>query len=178
MGTMPWKLHIIRASDFVRLDASERLDLEASKELLRAVAKACLKRGLSSSIIDLRSLPEVPQPQFTVNQIHSLVCEFADSGFDCGQRLVILCASDVHGGAKKFAFISRMRGLKVKVFTGFEQAIAWLSREEDASMADSQPAITSQEDEEEARRIRILHQSTALRYESARARERSRKSVD
>ena len=41
---MPVELQIIQASEFVRLDASEHLDFEASKQALQSMAKACRKR--------------------------------------------------------------------------------------------------------------------------------------
>jgi hypothetical protein len=53
---MPIQLHVIRASEFVRLDSQEYLDFEASKQALQGLARACRKRGLDRAMLDLRRL--------------------------------------------------------------------------------------------------------------------------
>jgi hypothetical protein len=126
---MPWDLHVIQASEFVRVNAADHLDVETSKELLQSIALACVKRGVSRALLDLRPVPESPAPRFTVNELDILIRTFAAAGFNSGQRLAVLYAKDVHGGARKFAFIGRMRGLKVHAFSEFEEAITWLWRD-------------------------------------------------
>ena len=42
---MPVELQVIRASEFVCLDADELLDFEASKNALQGLAQACRKRS-------------------------------------------------------------------------------------------------------------------------------------
>jgi hypothetical protein len=39
----------------------------------------------------------------------------------------VLYQHDVHGGVRNFAFIGRMRGLKVQAFTEYPAALHWLS---------------------------------------------------
>jgi hypothetical protein len=126
---MPVELQVIRASEFIRLDPGSHLDFEASKNVLRDLAHACRKRGLDRAMVDLRSLPVPPKPIFTVAELAALVLTFQDAGFTRQQRLAILYNSDVYGGIRNFAFISRMRGLKVQAFTDFESAFQWLSEE-------------------------------------------------
>jgi hypothetical protein len=162
---MGWDLHIIRANEFIRLDAYERLDLEASKALLATLARACIKRGVRCALIDLRGLPEVPVPQFTANDLDALVRAFADAGFNCGQRLAILYRRDVHGDVRKFAFISRMRGLNVQAFSDFESAVGFLSGAEVQEVADQRQDIPVEamdaEKEPRPRRIKIMPKEKA-----------------
>ena len=126
---MPLELQVIRASEFVRLDADDLLDLEASKEALRSLAQACRKRGLDCAMLDLRTLPVPARPQFNMTELVALVGTFREAGFTRQQRLAILYRHDVHGGVRNFAFISRLRGLQVQAFNEFEGALLWLSSE-------------------------------------------------
>jgi len=77
---MPIELQVIRASEFIRLDARARLDLEQSKKVLEALAYACRKRGLDRAMVDLRALPFLPRPQFTPTELATLVATFRDPG--------------------------------------------------------------------------------------------------
>jgi hypothetical protein len=127
---MPVELQVIRASEFIRLDAHAHLDLAASKDALQSLAHACHKRGIDSALLDLRSLPVPPKPLFTPTELAALVRTFSEAGFSRQQRLAILYNLDVYGGVRNFAFISRLRGLRVQAFTDFETALQWLSEEQ------------------------------------------------
>jgi len=107
---MPLELHVIRASEFVRVDAHEHLDFEASAKALQALAQACRKRGLGCALLDLRAVPVPDKPLFTTKEIAALVLTFRDAGFSVEQRLAVLYHQDVYGGIRDFAFISRIGG--------------------------------------------------------------------
>ena len=124
---MPLDLHVIRASEFVCLDADERLDFEASKKALHTLAQACRKRGLDCALLDLRSLSVPVRPVFTPKELAALVGTFHEAGFGRQQRLAVLYRIDPHGGARKFAFIGRLSGWQVRAFSDFEAAFLWLS---------------------------------------------------
>jgi len=126
---MPIELQVIRASEFIRLNAQELLDFEASKQVLQSLARAFQKRGLNYAMLDLRQVPVPAKPSFTTDQLAALVGSFREAGFSRQQRLAILYRQDVHGGVRSFAFISRLRGLKVQAFHDFEAAFNWLAEE-------------------------------------------------
>ena len=126
---MPVELQIIRASDFIRLGADELLDFEESKKTLQLLAQACRKRGLDRALLDVRAIPVPAKPRFTSVELAALVGTFREAGFSRQQRLAILYQQDPHRGARKFAFISRMRGLQVQAFNDFETAVNWLWEE-------------------------------------------------
>jgi hypothetical protein len=134
---MPLDLQVIRASEFVRLDPRAHLDFEASQQALQALAHACRKRGLGHALLDLRSVPVLVKPRFTPTQLAALVSTFREAGFSREQRLAVLYREDVHGGARNFAFISRMRGMQVQAFAEFERALLWLS--DDPSQSEALP---------------------------------------
>lgn len=124
---MPLELQVIRANEFVCLDADEHLDFEASKRALQGLAEACRKRGLDRAMLDLRGLPVLPRPHFTAAELAALVGTFRDAGFTRQQRLAIVYDHDVHSIIRNFAFFSKMRGMQVQAFNRFENAIYWLS---------------------------------------------------
>ena len=129
---MPVELQVIRASEFIRLNADEVLDFKATTQVLEGLARACRIRGLNCALLDLRSIPIPARPQFTTTELAALVGAFRKAGFSRQQRLAILYHHDVHGGIRGFAFISRIRGLQVQAFSDYEQAMHWLTGEADA----------------------------------------------
>ena len=124
---MPVELQVIRASEFVCLDANEHLDFEASKKALEGLAKACRKRGLNRALLDLRGLPVLAKPHFTAKETGALAGAFSDAGFAGRQRLAILYEHDVYGIIRDFIDFSRQRGMQVGAFLDYEQATSWLS---------------------------------------------------
>jgi len=129
---MPIDLHIIRASEFVRVSPQGHLNFQASQEALAMLAHACRKRGVDRALLDLRALPMPPKPLFTRSELVALVATFREAGFSRRQRLAVLYRSDPHRGARMFAFISIMRGWHVRAFGDFEEALYWLSKEKGA----------------------------------------------
>src|SRR6267378_7669638 len=123
---MPFEVQIIRASEFVRLDAHEHLDFESSKEALHAMAHACRKRGIDRAILDIRTVPIPEKPLFTRDELSALVETFHDAGFTLNQRLAVLYRQDPHQGIRKFAFIGTLKGWHVRAFSDFERALTWL----------------------------------------------------
>jgi hypothetical protein len=128
---MPIELQIIRANDFVCIDADEHVNFEESRKLLERLATACRKRGLNRAMLDLRDLPVPDKPYFTNAELAALVGAFRDAGFSRHQRLAILYRQDVYGGVRNFTFFSRMRGMHVQAFYEFESAMLWLWKDSD-----------------------------------------------
>jgi hypothetical protein len=125
---MPLELQVIRASEFIRLNARAHLNFEASKNALQTLAHACRKRGLDRALLDLRTLPVPPKPQFTPTELAALISTFRKAGFSRQDRLAVLYSHDVYGGVRKFAFLGRVGGLQVQAFADFEGALHWLSQ--------------------------------------------------
>jgi hypothetical protein len=128
---MPQELQIIRASEFVRFNAQGHFDLPASKLALAELAGACRKRGIAHAMIDLRALHPGPKPVFSPADLAELVNSFREVGFTPQERLAVLYHSDPHRRARLFAFLSTMHGYAVRAFGDFEEALLWLSSEEE-----------------------------------------------
>jgi hypothetical protein len=120
-------MQLIRASEFVRMGARGLLNFDASKGALEDLAAACRKRGVDRALLDLRDLPIPAKPLFTPAQLAALVETFREAGFGRNQRLAVLYREDPHHGARMFAFISALKGWRVKAFADFERALLWLS---------------------------------------------------
>lgn len=132
---MPQELQIIRASEFIRFGAHGHFDLPASKAALAELAGVCRKRGIAHAMMDLRALHPGPKPVFSPADLAELVGTFREVGFTRQERLAILYGSDPHHRARLFAFLSTMHGYAVRAFGNFEEALLWLSSDEETSPA-------------------------------------------
>jgi hypothetical protein len=155
------ELHVIRANEFIRLDVRERLDFEASKQVLRGLVLACRKRGIERALLDLRGLLPSRKPNFTPPQLAGLVTTFREAGFSRQQRLAILYHPDVHVGVRTFAFVNRLRGLQVQPFTEFEEAMKWLSSEPKNKVEHQEGEVSIPITQPKRKLVRILADSTA-----------------
>ena len=127
---MPIELHLIRATEFLRLDADEHIDFEASKRVLQDLAIACWRRGIGRAMLDIRHVPIPDKPSFTHSELAAMAGAFREAGFTRQQRLAILYKTDVYGGVRNFTFFSKLRGLQVQAFDDFEEAFFWLTQEQ------------------------------------------------
>jgi len=153
-------LEIIRASEFIRVDATEHLDFEASKKVLQGLAFACRKRGMDRAMLDLRAVPIPAKPLYTPSQLATLIGAFREAGFTRRQRLAVLFLKDVHGGIRTFAFLSKMRGLEVEAFDDFERALLWLSEGEGDTGEEHRGVPVPIVKREAKRRIEVSHTGT------------------
>ena len=128
---MPVELQIIRAREFIRLGAADRLDLASSREMIRQLAHACHRRGIDRALLDLREVQTGDTPMLSRKDLGALVNTFCSSGFSDRLRLVVLYSSDPHHRARIFALMNVLRGWNVKASENFEEALHWLSDEQD-----------------------------------------------
>jgi hypothetical protein len=124
---MSLELHIIHATDFVRVDPHGQFDLAASRAALALMAGACRKRGINQALLDLRALRAGPKPVFSPADLAELVSTFREAGFTHQQRLALLYHSDPYKRTRLFAFLSTVHGWHVRAFGSFEDALHWLS---------------------------------------------------
>lgn len=123
-ATKPVELQVIRAKEFICLDANAHRDFATSKKSLQELALACRKRGLNRALLDLHGLPIPPGPHFTKEQVATLVGTFRAAGFTQKQRLAVLYEHDVYGIIRDFTSFSREYGLQVQSFLDYEKAVA------------------------------------------------------
>ena len=124
---MSFELHVIRSGDFVRSGAEGTFDLDASREILRALAGALVARGMGKALLDIRKMRVEPPTTYT--QLYHLARSFRDAGFGPAHRLAILVSPDRYDKADFFALCASTRGWNAYAFDDFEEAFDWLSEE-------------------------------------------------
>ena len=124
---MPHDIHIVRSSDFVRLDAEGRHDFAESCRALARLAQACASRGISLALLDVRDV----KPNLTTTELYQLARAFHEIGFRQHHRLAVLHPYSTTARAEFFAMCAQERGFDVGAFDSFEEAIEWLNRPRD-----------------------------------------------
>lgn len=137
---MPIDLQIIRAHEFIRLDAHGHLDFEGSREVFKMLAQTCQKRGTTRAMLDVRNM----RASLTPSELGMLVGDFCSLGFTRQQRLALLHTPEQDYRANLFALISHSRGWKVEAFDDFEKALDWLALNDDR-LEDREPVPGEQE---------------------------------
>jgi hypothetical protein len=130
---MSYNLQIVQPCDFVRLDASGRLDLAESKKVLADVARACVERGIGLALLDVRDL----YTDLRLADVYSLSRAFREMGFRRTDRLAILHRYNSAEKADFFAMCAADGGWDVRAFEDFEQAMEWFGT---PRAADCRPA--------------------------------------
>ena len=121
---MPTDLHIIRTSDFLRLDAKGHLDFQKTLHDLETLAKSCLKKGVHYALLDVRKM--TMSAKLSTTELHQLAEAFAESGFKKTDCLAILHPySGEQAGI--FASFAEERGMRVQAFDNYEDAMEWFS---------------------------------------------------
>ncbi len=120
---MPVNLQIIRACEFVRLDANGRFDCNGTLDVLIVLARACQKRSVYQALLDVRGATS----DLTPNDLAGLAEAFSKTPVSRRLRLAILHGGNQTYRAKLFAFINGMRRHKVRAFQSYEEAFEWLS---------------------------------------------------
>lgn len=123
---MPYDLHVIRAGDFVRLQAGGRVDFEGSKRVLAGMAEAMIRRGLGRAVLDVRGV----EGMLTISELYALASAFPEAGFRREHRLAVVHRATRIDRADFFATCATNRGWNVASFDMFEDAITWLSTAE------------------------------------------------
>jgi hypothetical protein len=125
---MPYKIHIVRSQDFVRVDGQNKLDFSESFQALRKIAHLCVERGVDNTLLDVRDVTS----DLTVTEIYNLAKQFQLMGFTERNRLAVLHRYRAGEGAEFFAMCAEERNWHVRAFEDFEEAIGWFTHEEPA----------------------------------------------
>ena len=130
---MSHDLHIIKAGDFVRAGTEGSLDLETSRDVLKALAEALVTRDVDKAILDVRKMRINPPATYT--QLYHLARAFQEAGFGKRHRLAVLVSPDRYDKAEFFALCASGRGWNAYAFESFEDAFEWLTEEESVGAA-------------------------------------------
>jgi hypothetical protein len=122
---MPYNLHIIKTSDFVRLSAKGSPDLQESFKVLSEIARTCIERGINCALLDVRDL----YSQLSVNDLYWLAHAFHDMGFRKHHCLAVLHRYGAER-AEIFATFAADEGWNVRGFENYEEAIEWFTTQQ------------------------------------------------
>ena len=119
---MPAQVKIIRASDFLIATPQGQIDYEASKRLLLTLGSASAGLVAHEVLLDLRSA----QSGLSATDLWHLAAELSRSHTPFVCKIAILCRMTGSSQASFFALCAQNRGLPVRAFTSFEDAVEWL----------------------------------------------------
>ena len=122
---MSYRLQVIRSSDFVRVDANGRPNMEETQAALRKVAESCIERGVDHALIDARDA----QTTLSITDLFVLASTFGNLGFQRHHRLAFVHRLGAGERADFFAMCANDRGWQVGSFDSFEEAFNWLNDE-------------------------------------------------
>lgn len=120
---MASKVMIIHAKDFLSVTGEGTLDFEGSKKALREIAAAAGSLSDYEVLLDTRKA----QSQLSTIDLWYLAAELASLGTAFGRKTAVLCPQERFDDAGFFAMCAQNRGLQVRGFSSFEDAIKWLT---------------------------------------------------
>jgi hypothetical protein len=127
---MPTYVKIIRATDFMVATAKGRVDFEQSRRLLSTVASASTEVPAQGILLDMRGA----DAQLSATQLWRLAAELGSSQEMPSGKIAVVCRLSQTSRAAFFALCAQNRGLPVNEFSTFEDAVKWLSVEEDGAL--------------------------------------------
>lgn len=119
---MPTNIRVIRARDFVKATATEHLDFKETRRLLMEVASVADSLTNCEIILDTRKA----QSSMSVTDLWNLAAELSKLGDAIRRKIAVLCPTERFDQAGYFALCAQNRGLRVRAFTSFEDAVEWL----------------------------------------------------
>ena len=123
---VPYNLHIVKPSDFIRLDGRGKVDVEHSHSVLVRLAKECVERNIDHALLDVRGA----HSEMGLSDLYRLARAFPEMGFTENHRLAILHKYNAGERAEVFAMFAAERGWNVRTFDNYEEAIEWFSSDE------------------------------------------------
>ena len=122
---MPTDIKIIHARDFIKATANGQLDLENAKKQLVEIASAATSLADFHIILDTRRA----QSRMSVADLWNLAKELDGMRMrflTSLKQIAVLCPVAEFDQASFFALCAKNRGINIKAFSSFEDAIEWL----------------------------------------------------
>ncbi len=119
----PGNVRIIRPTDFISITPEGRLDVAASRRLLREVVAAAAELTRYAVVMDTRKADTDLSP----TDLWYLAKEVAEFRQVFVRKTAVLCPRKRFDRAEFFALCATNRGLSVRAFVSYEAAIKWAS---------------------------------------------------
>lgn len=119
---MPVNLKVINTKDFIKTTVTGILDFVASKQAIMDILSLIKQPGEYDVLLDTREAESL----LSIMNLHELGKMLASHPILRRSRICILVPINSIDKAGFFETVAVNRGVKIKTFTDFEQAIAWL----------------------------------------------------
>ncbi len=126
---MATNVRIIHAHDFIKATPEGRFDLEMSKKGLAEIASAAVTLTDYEILLDTRKAQiemSVTDLWYLASGTRSLAAELVNARGRFPKKTAVLCPFGDFDHASFFALCAENRGLNIRAFTSFEDAIEWL----------------------------------------------------
>ena len=125
---MPTNVKVIQSHEFVRARPGGVLNMEASEALLLEIAKAAEGLDKAEILIDTRRA----EGQLGAADLWFLADRLGKHRHAFSGKTAVLCPMEKFDRARFFALLADSKGFDVEAFTSYEDAMAWLSGDQDA----------------------------------------------
>jgi hypothetical protein len=122
---MPVNVKIIHPKDFIRTTVEGGVDLARSRETLLTIANAIETAGTQHILIDTRPA----QVDLSITDLFKLGVAVATQPAVAHAKTAILAPMREEERARFLELVTQNRGVLLRAFTSFEEAITWLIME-------------------------------------------------
>ena len=119
---MSTNIRIIPAHDFIKAVPEGQLDFEESKKSLAEIASISAPAFDYEIILDTRKA----QVKLSIADLWYLAAELSKLGKPFSRKTAVVCPPEGFDHAGFLALCAQNRGVQVKAFTSFDDAIEWL----------------------------------------------------
>ena len=119
---MPTNIRIIHAHEFFKATPDGQLNLDQAREILREISSAEGPSLDYDVILDVRRA----ESKLSTADLWNLAAELDNLRQAFSRKTAVLCPSERFDLAEFFALCAQNRGVRVKAFSSFEDAINWL----------------------------------------------------
>ena len=124
---MPTNVKVIQSHEFVRARPGGVLNIEASEALLLEIAKAAEGLDKAEILIDTRRA----DGQLGAADLWFLADRLGKHRHAFSGKTAVLCPMEKFDRARFFALLADSKGFDVEAFTSYEEAMAWLSGDQE-----------------------------------------------
>jgi hypothetical protein len=128
---MPVNVKVIQTNDFIKTTATGAVDFAASKQAVLDIASQMHQPGEYDVLVDTRGAKVV----LSVPELYELGVALAGHPTLRRSKIGLLAPMSDADKARFFENVARNRGVAIRAFTDFEQAITWLVMPELAGLA-------------------------------------------
>ena len=120
---MTINVRVIHPSDFLRVNADGRVDLEVGKKLLEDLARAAQPLERFEILIDTRNVVG----QLTPEDLHELAASLVRFRSTFLHKTAVLCPRERFAPTRFFALLAASHGFdQIRAFVTYEDAMEWL----------------------------------------------------